>query len=423
MTPRQRWGLAPWVLALAVVSLGAGAQPPKPSDEDEELSAPLAPTPAQIQARLELARDEAQQRAVRAENELADHQEERARLLEHLKRLLVERNRARADVQTLSDTLATITDEGASWRTEAEQRRAEVSELRQQLAAIPAEPPDARKARTIYERELREVREDAEYLWDRQREKLERQQAAARQSFQEQLEALEAARQALAEQLDAITTQAGTTSAALAESERAREAALDDLQRGQALFQKTDLQLQQTAEELDQVTQQAQATEQDLRRRLAAAEQALRQAREDAYRQVTLAETAARQDRVALEQLRSGLMTDWTKLYLRIGVLEAQLGHLAEAERDFQYALQLQPASSAAYYNLGILYDDHLNNGPAAIKAYEQYLLLAPEASDAKTVRGWIQLLKGIEKSTQDRDQWNRPGLPGLAKTFKELWS
>jgi len=408
-------------VALVVAALGFGAgQPPS------TVKKPV-PTPGREHAHLQFQLEEVQTRAVQAENQAADLQEERVRLLDHLKRLLVERNKARAelgelrkDVATIGNSVAQALEEAARWRMEAEQRRAEVSELQQQMAAIPPEPPDLQRVRMGYERERREARRDAEYLWSKEREKLARRHTTELKDVQGRLDTATAQLAALTDELRQVAQTArdtGTKTQQALEQVR-RRAAQAEADNQRALEQTRE----RAARELARTREQAEQAETEWQQRLTAERLAVRRTREDARRQINRAEQAARQERVGLEQLRSGVVVDWAKLYVRVGVLEAQLGHTQEAERAFKYAIQLQPTLASAYYNLGILYDDHLKNGPAAIAAYEQYLLMAPESKDAKTVRGWIQLLKGTEAANQDRQDWNRPGLNGLAKTFKELW-
>lgn len=419
---RRDHGLLVLLLVVGMAGLGA-AQDPSRANKVLHLSK----TEARERARLEFELEEAKTRAAQAENQLADLQEERVRLLEHMKPLLLERTKTRAEIErlredlgTVTDTLAQVTEQADRWKTEAEQRRGEASELQQQLALVPPEPPTARKLRTTYEGELREARKDAEYLWSKEREKFERRHAAELQEAQGKLAKASTQLATLTEDLRQVTQQARDT------EQRLLKEKTDQVGRAQReldqIRRRASQEEQQHQQAVAQLHEQMDKAAAELKRRLGFERLAVRRAREDARRQINHAEQKARHERVGLEQLRSGVVVDWAKLYVRVGVLEAQLGHTEEAERDFKSAVQLQPTLATAYYNLGILYDDHLNNGPAAIAAYEQYLLLAPAAKDAKTVRGWIQLLKGTEIANQDRAQWNRPGLDGLAKTFKELW-
>ena len=429
------------LLLLAVGGWGLGAKQP-----------PASESWTRERAQLWFERDDFKQQAAQAQRQAVELTEERTRLLERLKTLTVERNAAREqaetaqhDVQAVGDALTLVTDEGARWRTEAEQRRAEVSELQQQVAMIPPEPPAVQKARTTLRQEVQEARKDTEYLWSKERDKLERRHADELNSVRQDLDRATTRLTALTEELRQVTQTARATEAGAQQGVERAADEVEQIRRRAAQAEADNLRAlehtrDQAAREVEQIRRRAAQHEQESqravdqahdqqaqadaqwRRRLAAEQTAVRRTREDARRRINQAEQETRSDRVRLEQLRSGVMVDWAKLYVRVGVLEAKLGHAEEAERDFQYAVQLQPALASAYYNLGILYDDHFNNGPAAIEAYEQYLLLAPEAKDAKTVRGWVQLLKGTETANQDRQQWNRPGLSGLGKTFKDLW-
>ena len=50
----------------------------------------------------------------------------------------------------------------------------------------------------------------------------------------------------------------------------------------------------------------------------------------------------------------------------------------------------MNPDDSGVHYNLGILYDDKLNNEPRAIKHYKKFLELVPMGEDSARVRQWI---------------------------------
>ena len=64
-----------------------------------------------------------------------------------------------------------------------------------------------------------------------------------------------------------------------------------------------------------------------------------------------------------------------------------------EAESLYLKAVKLEPGNPQVQYNLGILYGDYLNEPRKAAGYYRTYLKLAPRASDAAAVRGWIMEL------------------------------
>lgn len=58
---------------------------------------------------------------------------------------------------------------------------------------------------------------------------------------------------------------------------------------------------------------------------------------------------------------------------------------------EFEKALETNPRSSAAHYELGWLYDNKMNDYAAAIYHYEQHLILAPSSPRAPQVRDRIR--------------------------------
>lgn len=99
----------------------------------------------------------------------------------------------------------------------------------------------------------------------------------------------------------------------------------------------------------------------------------------DLRRQLEAAVTATRQDRVTLAY--------------NIGCVYKATGEYARAEREFLRALQLAPDDAAIHFNLGILYDDHLDNRDKARTHYERFLELAPDDPDVPRVVQWLTVL------------------------------
>jgi len=60
----------------------------------------------------------------------------------------------------------------------------------------------------------------------------------------------------------------------------------------------------------------------------------------------------------------------------------------------FEQALEMNPHSSAAHFELGWLYAEKQDDPAAAIYHYQKYLVLRPHASDAETIRQHIFRLK-----------------------------
>jgi tetratricopeptide (TPR) repeat protein len=64
------------------------------------------------------------------------------------------------------------------------------------------------------------------------------------------------------------------------------------------------------------------------------------------------------------------------------------------AVESFQKALEVNPHSGAAHFELGWLYADKVPDPAAAIYHYERYLALRPRAENAETIRQHIYRLK-----------------------------
>lgn len=65
-------------------------------------------------------------------------------------------------------------------------------------------------------------------------------------------------------------------------------------------------------------------------------------------------------------------------------------GKSREAEKLFLVALQKNPRSAKLHYNLGVLYEDYLDDPGKAAFHYRKYLELDPAAPDASTVSAWL---------------------------------
>ena len=70
-----------------------------------------------------------------------------------------------------------------------------------------------------------------------------------------------------------------------------------------------------------------------------------------------------------------------------LGWLYTQEGRYNEAELAYIRAIKADPEYANAYYNLGLLYDLHLNDELGAIEAFERYIELGGEKSDAASKR------------------------------------
>lgn len=76
----------------------------------------------------------------------------------------------------------------------------------------------------------------------------------------------------------------------------------------------------------------------------------------------------------------------------QLGIAYRKLGRFKDADGAYQKAVQIDPNYAIAYLNLGVLCDLYLQQPARALEAYERYLALAG-APDEK-VSGWVTELK-----------------------------
>jgi tetratricopeptide (TPR) repeat protein len=80
-------------------------------------------------------------------------------------------------------------------------------------------------------------------------------------------------------------------------------------------------------------------------------------------------------------------------LVYNLGCIYKAAKQYKKAETEFLKALDLSPDDSSVHYNLGILYDDNLNDAKKARKHYKRFLELAPNDKDASNVVQWMKEL------------------------------
>ncbi len=97
--------------------------------------------------------------------------------------------------------------------------------------------------------------------------------------------------------------------------------------------------------------------------------------------------------RAELEQAIATTRRDRVTLAYNLGCVYKVNRQYDRAEREFLRALQFAPDDAASHFNLGILYDDHLEDRAKARKHYERFLELAPDDPDVPRVIQWLKLL------------------------------
>lgn len=87
------------------------------------------------------------------------------------------------------------------------------------------------------------------------------------------------------------------------------------------------------------------------------------------------------------------------------------------AVESYKKALEVNPRSASAHFELGWLYEERMRNPAAAIYHYEEYLRLRPQADNAEMVRQRILTCK----QELARAVLPLPVTPGLQREFEQL--
>lgn len=81
-------------------------------------------------------------------------------------------------------------------------------------------------------------------------------------------------------------------------------------------------------------------------------------------------------------------------LHYNLAIAYLQTRQYPLAAEAFKKAVQLNSKDKESYYNLGVLYENHLGNKKQALFYYGRYLKLSPLAEDNQKVRLWMLQIK-----------------------------
>ncbi len=82
-----------------------------------------------------------------------------------------------------------------------------------------------------------------------------------------------------------------------------------------------------------------------------------------------------------------------------LGIMYRKLGRFQDALREFRTAAALDPQHPQSRYNIGVVLHSDLGDIPGSIKAWEEYLKVAPNDEQAQRVRKQVeQMKKMLEK-------------------------
>ena len=91
-----------------------------------------------------------------------------------------------------------------------------------------------------------------------------------------------------------------------------------------------------------------------------------------------------------MAQQRERLIKETADMHYNLGVLFSNNKQFYQAAAEFRKALELRPDDDEAYYNLGVIYAEHLPDQEQAMTYFRKYLQLNPNSRDASWVKKYI---------------------------------
>ncbi len=89
------------------------------------------------------------------------------------------------------------------------------------------------------------------------------------------------------------------------------------------------------------------------------------------------------------------------KRHYNLAIIYENCGKYSEAAQEYEKVLELDPNDADVHYNLGIVYDDFIQDNEKAVLHYSRYLDLVPNAKDSGIVTQWL------EEAREDAE-WDR---------------
>lgn len=84
--------------------------------------------------------------------------------------------------------------------------------------------------------------------------------------------------------------------------------------------------------------------------------------------------------------------------HYNLGVIYLKKLDYLSALKKFKTVISLNSRDSGAYYNLGIIYENCLNDKKKALSCYEKYLKFTSSGKEKETVKAWIEFIKSETK-------------------------
>ncbi|MEW6027078.1 MAG: tetratricopeptide repeat protein, partial [Planctomycetota bacterium] len=103
-----------------------------------------------------------------------------------------------------------------------------------------------------------------------------------------------------------------------------------------------------------------------------------------------------------VQRMEQTLTEERSRFYGKLAEYATGSRLFEDAIEYYEKALVLTPKNAAIYYNMGIIYDENIDNPSKAIFCYSKYLELAPDAKDRDTVKKYIENCQKRLKGSKD---------------------
>jgi tetratricopeptide (TPR) repeat protein len=94
-----------------------------------------------------------------------------------------------------------------------------------------------------------------------------------------------------------------------------------------------------------------------------------------------------------IEKIKTASQSEKSTVHYNMGCMHKLYKQYSKAEQEFLKALAVSPEDPSIHYNLGILYDDDLDNNEAAATHYGHFLELSANEQDRAQVQEWLSSL------------------------------
>lgn len=95
-----------------------------------------------------------------------------------------------------------------------------------------------------------------------------------------------------------------------------------------------------------------------------------------------------------IQKIKTANEAEKGTMHYNMGCMYKLYKQFDKAEIEFKKALKISPNDSSIHYNLGILYEDDLDDKTSAAKHYERFLELSPSEEDRAQVQEWLSSLQ-----------------------------